>query len=152
MDHAAIIRKLIERTALDFLSYFEDPQSSAAAERIIKAALAESPSLSGEREVLDSMLPDTEDDGRWEASYALNTGGMVLSLIDYLETGDEDHYRDAVTLFFDTVDFKVQQELESRGVTAPSEEEIDAHPLFVEARAWFANVEAGNLPPAGADA
>lgn len=143
MDHAAIIRKLIERTAPDFVSYFEGTQLSAAAERIIKAALSDSSFLSGDRELVERMLPDTEDDGRWEAAYALNTGAMVLSLMDYLRTRDEDHYRDAVTLFFDTVDFKVHEELESRGVATPSEQEIAAHPLFVGERAWFGSVEAG---------
>ena len=142
MDHAAVIRKLIERTASDFVSYFQGTPSSAAAERVIKAALTDARSLSGDRQLVESMLPDTEDDGRWESSYALNTGAMVLSLVDYLQTRDEDHYRDAVALFFDSVDFKVHQELESRGVTTPSEEEIAAH-LFVEERAWFASIEAG---------
>lgn len=143
MDHATVLRELIARTAADFVSYFEDPKLSVAADQIIQAALAGSPSLPGDREMVESMLPDTEDDGRWEASYALNTGAMVLSLIGYLQTRDEKHYRDAVTLFFDTVDFKVHQELESRGITTPSEEEIAAHPLFVEERAWFTSVEAG---------
>jgi hypothetical protein len=143
MDHAAVVRKLIERTARDFSSYFEGTPQAAAAERIMSSVVTGARFRSEDRELVESMLPDTEDDGRWEASYALNTGAMVLSLIDFLQTRDEEHYRDAVTLFFDTVDFKVHQELESRGVTAPSEDEIATHPLFVEERAWFAGVESG---------
>lgn len=142
MDHAAVIQKLIERTAADFVSYFDGTRSSAAAERIIQAALTDAPSLSDDCELVESMLPDTEDDGRWEASYALNTGAMVLSLMDYLQTRDENHYREAVTLFFDSVDFKVHQQLESRGVTTASEEQVAAHPLFVEEHEWFARIEA----------
>ncbi len=87
------------------------------------------------------MLPDTEDDGRVTASYALNTGAMVLSLIDYINTRDEQHYRDAVTLFFDSVDFKVHEQLESIGVTAPTDEQVDAHPLLSEERRWFQSLQ-----------
>ena len=142
MDHVLVIQKLIERTASDFVSYFRGTEH-VAAERIIKVALTQPLSLPADRELVESMLPDTEDDGRWEASYALNTGGMVLAFTDYLLTRDEHHYRDAVTLFFDTVDFKVRQELESRNVMTPADEEIAAHPRFVEARAWFMGLGSG---------
>ena len=141
MHHASVIQKLIERTAQDFTSYFTGTNLSADAFRIIHAAVTEPRSLTPDRLLLEWMIPDTEDDGRWEASYALNTGAMVLGLIDYLKTGDESHYDDAVTLFFDTVDFKVHQDFELRGVTSPSEEQVASHPLMREARAWFASVE-----------
>jgi hypothetical protein len=96
--------------------------------------------LAVDRQLLEAMLPDSEDDGSWEASYALNTGAMVLALIDYSSSGYQQHYREAVTLFFDTVDFKVHQELESRGMTSPTEQEVAAHPVMVRERAWFENV------------
>ena len=87
------------------------------------------------------MLPDTEDDGRFEASFALNTGAMVLSLLNYVDSGDEAHYRDAVSLFFDTVDFKVHEELGKAGIVTPSEQQIASHPLLVQERRWFASIE-----------
>ncbi len=141
MDRVATIQRLIKRTAGDFTSYFEGTDLLADASRIIQVAITNPGVLAVDRQLLEWMLPDTEDDGRWEASYALNTGAMVLGLIDYLKTGDEQQYLDAVTLFFDTVDFKVHQELESQGLTSPSEQEIAGHPLMVRERAWFAGVE-----------
>lgn len=141
MDRANIIRKLIGRTASDFLSYFEGTPRKSDAERIIAAAVGGLSSLAQERDLLECMLPDTENDGRCEASYALNTGAMVLSLIDYVHTRDEAHYREAVTLFFDTVDFKVHEELENAGIVTPSEQQIVTHPLFVQERLWFTSVE-----------
>ncbi len=140
-DRASIIRKLIERTASDFLSYFEGTPLKSDAERIIAAALGGLSLLPQERDLLERMLPDTENDGRCEASFALNTGAMVLSLIDYVDTRDEAHYQDAVTLFFDTVDFKVLEELENAGIATPSEQQIATHPLFVQERRWFTSVE-----------
>ena len=68
----------------------------------------------------------------------------MLGLIDYLKTGDEKHYEEAVTLFFDTVDFKVHQDFELRGVTSPTEQEIAAHPLMLRERAWFESMERMN--------
>jgi len=149
MDHATIIQKLIERTANDFVTYFENTDAFTAADRIIATALTDPLSLQQDRDVVESMLPDTEDDGRWEASYALNTGAMVLALTDYLKTRDEERYRDAVTLFFDTVDFKVHQDLESRGITTPTEDEIATHPRSSEERSWFATLEASAQKASG---
>ncbi len=141
MDRASIIRKLIERIASDFLSYFKGTPLESDAERIIAAAVGGLSSLSQDRDLLEWMLPDTENDGRFEASFALNAGSMVLSLIDYVNTRDEAHYRDAVTFFFDTIDFKIHEELENAGIATPLEQQIASHPLFVQERRWFASVE-----------
>jgi hypothetical protein len=140
MHHVSVIQKLIEHTARDFTSYFAGTDLSTDASRIIHVALTDPRFLMADRQLLEWMILDTEDDGRWEASYALNTGAMMLGLIDYLKNGDENHYHEAVTLFFDTVDFKVHQDLESRGVTSPNEQEIAVHPLMVQERAWFESV------------
>lgn len=141
MDRVGIICKLIERTASDFVLYFEGMPQKSEAERIIAAAVHGLPSLSHDRDLLELMLPDTENDGRPEASYALNTGAMVLSLIAYIQTGGEAHYRDAVTLFFDSVDLRVHEELENGGINTPSEQQIASHPLLAQERRWFASVE-----------
>ncbi len=86
------------------------------------------------------MLPDTDDDGSWSASYALNTGVMLLCLITAIRGNAQDSYDEAVQAFFDTVDFKVQELLEQAGVSAPSEAQIAQHPLMQREKAWFANV------------
>ncbi len=143
MDRATTIRRLIERTAVDFVSYFEGTPHEDAAERSIAAAVAGLVMLPDDRALLQAILPDTEDDGRWEASYALNTGAMMLSLIDYLNTRDEQHYRDAVTLFFDTVDFEIHEVFEQAGVTTPTDEQIAAHPLLAREQRWFASLQSG---------
>ena len=65
----------------------------------------------------------------------------MLSLIDYINTQDEQHYRDAVTLFFDTVDFKVHEQLEAAGITARTEEQVTTHPLLNEERRWFQSLQ-----------
>jgi hypothetical protein len=141
MDRASIIRELIRRNATDFVSYFESTPQEHEAERIIAASIDGSSALSADRAVVEAMLPDTEDDGRPEASYALNTGAMVLSLIDYLKTGDDQHYHDAVTLFFDTVDLRIHEQLERAGIPLPTDEQVVRHPLQTQERRWFQSLE-----------
>lgn len=141
MDRMSIIRSLIARTAADFLSYFAQTPRAGDAQRVIAAAVAGSSAPFDDREVIEAMLPDMEEDGRWEASYALNTGAMVLSLIDYVQTEVEQYYRDAVALFFDTVDFKVHEKLEQAGVETPSDEQIASHPLLTQEQRWFKSLE-----------
>jgi hypothetical protein len=61
----------------------------------------------------------------------------MLCLLDYRKTGDRKHYDSAVALFFDTVDFKVQQILEGEGVTHPTEAQIHDHALYRSEREWL---------------
>lgn len=89
---------------------------------------------------LNQMLPDTEDDGRWQASYALNTGCMMLNLVDLMKGGSTHAYDEPVTLFFDTIDFKVQEALEKVGIEQPSEEQIASHDLMLGERQWFSKL------------
>jgi len=109
-----IIRELIKRTRLDFESYFLGTALESRAGEIVARALAGNKDIVHMKEELGSMIPDTNDDGSWECSYALNTGMMILNLIDYLLNEDEAYYDDAVAVFFDSVDFKVQQDFERR--------------------------------------
>lgn len=137
MRKSLIIQKLIDRTKDDFLSYFVSPPLSDKAESVIQNAL----SLQGVpvemTDEIESMIPDTEEDGRWECSYALNTGLMILCLIDYMRVGDEKYYNDTVELFFDSVDFKVQQDLERIGTLRPTEDQICKHNLYMKEKDWF---------------
>jgi len=105
-------------------------------------ALALDPTLVGLDQELEQLLPDTEDDGSWEASYALNTGCMILNLIEAMKGEASRSYNEAVTLFFDSVDFKVQQSLEQSGIEHPTEAQIANHEYMQMERQWFSILEA----------
>ncbi|MGE0388191.1 MAG: hypothetical protein AB7Q97_25995 [Gammaproteobacteria bacterium] len=141
------IRALIARTREDFSGYFRSGPLESRARLLVQWAADGDPRLDAARGEIDAMLPDTAQDGRWEASYALNTGGMILNLIDLRASGDERHCREAVTLFFDSVDFKVQRQLESAGVHDPSQSRIASHPLYVRERHWFDGLASGLAAP-----
>jgi hypothetical protein len=142
MDKTLIIRKLVEHMGKDFVSYFDGTPQLKTAKLLIELSITGDPNISSKRDEIESIIPDTEDDGNWECSYALNTGGMILSLIDYMFNKDEIKYSEAVALFFDTVDFKVQEDLEKNGVPHPTEEQIRSHPIYVREQAWFINISA----------
>lgn len=138
-----VIRRLIERTQEDFTSYYEQTSHEKVARQIAAYALNLDHALVNLEEPLGQMLPDTEDDGRWQASYALNTGGMILSLINAMKGNVSAAYKESVMLFFDTVDFKVQEALDEVGIEDPSEEQIANHQLMQRDRLWFSNLLAG---------
>ncbi len=137
MGKKDIVQRLIEHTKNDYLSYFSSSSESSISESVVNQALSQQGLSVEMRSKIESMLPDTEDDGSWECSYALNTGIMLLCLIDYDQTGDEKYYKDAVEMFFDTVDFKVQQELETKGILNPTEDQILNHSLYLKEQEWF---------------
>lgn len=142
-----VIRCLIERTQDDFTSYHEQTIHEKIAGQIASYALSLNPMLASLEEPLGQMLPDTEDDGRWQASYALNTGSMILSLIDAMRGNVSAAYEESVILFFDTVDFKVQEMLDEGGIAEPSEEQIANHQLMQRERLWFTKLLAGKCGP-----
>jgi len=74
MIHSQVIRELIRRTKNDFLEYFRNVPLAERAAMIVEIALSEGVQLASIRDELESMIPDTEEDGSWESSYALNTG------------------------------------------------------------------------------
>lgn len=141
-EKVEVIRRLIERTQNDFMSYYDSTAHEQTARQILGYALSLDRSLVSFEEHLDQMLPDTDDDGRWQASYALNTGSMVLSLIDAMKGNAATAYEECVTLFFDTVDFKVQEALNEAGIGQPSEEQIRCHELMQRERLWFSVLSA----------
>lgn len=132
-----IVQALIARTREDFSGYYRGDPRESRAQLLVQWAVDADPRLDPARAEIDAMLPDTEQDGRWEASYALNTGCMMLCLIDFRASGEPHHCQEAVRLFFDTVDFKVQQRLEGEGVVQPSELQITSHPVYAQERQWF---------------
>ncbi len=135
-----IIRELIKRTRQDFENYYLGKTLESRAGEIVAMALAGNKDICDMKEELESMIPDTNDDGSWECSYALNTGVMILNLIDYLLTEDDAYYDDAVLVFFDSVDFKVQQDFERQGIGRPSEEQILDHEFYQAEKHWFAEM------------
>jgi len=148
MTKAAILQALIQRTRDDLVFYFQDAACAARAQELIAWSLSGDQRLAAARDELEAMLPNTEEDGSWESSYALNTGAMILCLIDYQSTQDERHYTEAITLFFDTIDFKVQQLLERQHVYQPAEQQIQSHPFYVAEREWFDNLDSHADPHA----
>jgi hypothetical protein len=137
MDKLRILRELIKRSRNDFDSYFLGTPLADRARQITEMAVCGDASLRRHGEKLKEMIPDTEQDGSWQCSYALNVGVMIESLIAFQATGRDEHYENAVTSFFDSVDFKVQEELEKTGVDRATEDQIASHPLMMAERAWF---------------
>ena len=146
MSKTKVIRKLIERTKDDFVSYFTSGPSLERAGTIVNWAITGDPRLASCKDEVESMLPDTNQDGRWESSYALNTGLLIVCLIQYEDTHHDKVYSEAVTLFFDSVDFKVQQSLEAQGINHPSESQIQSHALYAAQRQWFKELKAAEMP------
>ncbi len=58
---------------------------------------------------LDAIIPDTDDFGDWDGSYALNASLSVLETLEYLVDRDKSHIKSISTYMTDTVDFKIAQ-------------------------------------------
>jgi hypothetical protein len=140
IEKAEVIRRLIERTQQDFVSYYAATPRKERAEHLMSYALTLDVTLIGLERELDQMLPDTEDDGSVEASCALNTGCMMLSLIEVMKGDTLRGYDEAVSLFFDSMDFKIQQSLAESGIERPTEPQIASHELMLQERQWFAKL------------
>jgi len=140
MNKTQIIRELIRRTRDDFDSYFAGTQIANRARFITELAILGDPDIVQYADELERMIPNTETDGSLACSYALNTGIMIESLLAFMETGQKEHYECAVEVFFDSVDFKVQEALEEAGIAHATERQISSHPLMVNERAWFSNL------------
>jgi hypothetical protein len=75
-----------------------------------------------------AVTPDTEDFGDLSGSYALNAAASVYDTLQFILDKDPVHIIAIGTYLTDTVDFKIQ---EREHLT---EEQIDEHPMMVEAR------------------
>jgi hypothetical protein len=80
---------------------------------------------------IDSVTPDMDDFGSELGSYALNASASVYETLEFLIDNDKTHIINIATYYTDTVDFKVQEELEL------TQEEIDKHPLMIKARQFL---------------
>jgi uncharacterized protein YjaG (DUF416 family) len=58
---------------------------------------------------LDAVIPDMDDFGDWDGSYALNASLSVLETLEYLVDRDKTHIKSISTYMIDTVDFKIAQ-------------------------------------------
>jgi len=58
---------------------------------------------------VEDIIPDTDDYGDYDGSYALNAGAAVLELLEYLLDEDLTHILNISTYMFDTIDFKLSE-------------------------------------------
>lgn len=76
---------------------------------------------------LEKVIPDTEDFGDYDGSYALNAGAAVLSALLYTIDKSAKYLFDIGILYTDAIDFKLHE-------TNVVQNEIDNHRLMQEAR------------------
>jgi uncharacterized protein len=75
------------------------------------------------------ITPDSEDFSN--ANYAINAAGAVYVTVEFLLDRDINHIYNIGTYLVDTIDSKVQSDGDL------SEEEIDQHPLTIEAKSYL---------------
>lgn len=80
---------------------------------------------------VDAVTPDTEDFGDSDGSYALNAGCSVITLLDFLITGDKASIFDISTYMTDTIDFKLREAYPDL-----THEEIDEHADMINERTY----------------
>jgi len=80
---------------------------------------------------LDLVIPNTEDFGSWEGSFALNSGLAILYCLMFLKDRKEKSILNISICMYDTTDFIVQKENEKLSI-----EEQASHPKIVEERNW----------------
>ena len=79
-----------------------------------------------------SVTPHMDDFGGDElASYALNAAASVYETLEFLTDNDSVHIFHIASYYTDTIDFKIQE------VRSFTQEEIDSHPLMIEARRFL---------------
>jgi uncharacterized protein len=85
----------------------------------------------GLRSRIDAVIPDTEDFGDHDGSYALNASAAVACVLQYVLDKGAKHIRDVATLYYDNIDFKLQES----GVLG--EDALANHPMMEEARRFL---------------
>jgi hypothetical protein len=83
------------------------------------------------RSRIDAVLPDTEDFGDHDGSYALNASAAVACVLQYVLDKDAKNIRDVATLYYDNIDLKLQES----GVLG--EGALTNHPRMAEARRFL---------------
>ncbi|WP_026898919.1 DUF416 family protein [Daejeonella oryzae] len=78
-------------------------------------------------EAVGLVIPDMDDFGDLDSSYALNASCAVLELLEFFLDGDKTHVLNISTYMTDTVDFKISE-------TEPelTNEELDNHEKIVK--------------------
>ena len=76
---------------------------------------------------LENVIPDTEDFGDYDGSYALNAGAAIHCSLHYTIDKSPKHLFDIGTLYTDTIDFKLHE-------MNIAQKEIDNHPFMQQAR------------------
>ena len=77
--------------------------------------------------MVDKVIPDTEDFSDWEVSFALNASVSVLELLSYIKDKDYKHIMTISTLMTDNIDFKLHMKNDNI-----SDKEIDNHPMMID--------------------
>jgi len=76
---------------------------------------------------LDPIIPDMDDFGDFDSSYALNASCAVYELLEYLSDKDTSHIFNISTYMTDTIDFKL-----SEADASLTNEELESHQDIVE--------------------
>jgi uncharacterized protein YjaG (DUF416 family) len=105
---------------MDAIQQCEQAKSQLVEKSIIEEMLSK----------VDAVTPDTEDFGNFLGSYALNAAASVYETLQYTIDKDLLHVYSIGTYLTDTVDFKIDDNQEEK----ISEEQIDEHPMMIEAR------------------
>jgi uncharacterized protein YjaG (DUF416 family) len=58
---------------------------------------------------VESVIPDMDDFGGYDSSYALNASCAVLELLEFILDGNKSHILNISTYMTDTVDFKISE-------------------------------------------
>jgi hypothetical protein len=120
----------------DYLSFCEkhqrgDPARLLQGMGLIASAIPGAISiqlLDGLMKEIANGMPDTENFGNWDGSYALNAAVCIYYSLEYLKKRDPKELFSIGTCYTDTVDFKLREQWIEGDV------EIDKHPLMQEAR------------------
>ena len=101
-------------------------------EESIKVLSGQCDSMSITTDVLDLLIPDTEDFGTFHGSFALNAGLSHLGLINQVNSTDSSPTIDALLMCYSTIDFCVQQALDPECSRSVPLSDIDAHPMMIQ--------------------
>ena len=83
------------------------------------------------RSCIGAVIPDSDDFGDYDGSYAQNAGIAVTYALQYVIDADAEHIGNIVTLDMDTVDFKRSES------GRQDARELDQHSRMIEARRFL---------------
>lgn len=77
---------------------------------------------------IDTVIPDMDDFGNYDGSYALNAAASVYETLHFILDKDPIHLYHIGAHLTDTIDFKINEKEDL------SDDQIDKHPMMLEAR------------------